>query len=115
MYAEENGKQLTHAMADALATGNWEDLGRLINEYWDDREHFEEGVTPDFAQRFRADLARWSHGTALCGSGHGGYMMVVPRSGQRPSIMGYLGAHGVSEEQVLDFEITSDGLQTEIQ
>jgi galactokinase/mevalonate kinase-like predicted kinase len=109
MYAYENGKQLTRAMAEALSHGDWERLGRLIHEYWDDREYFEEGVTPEYAQRLRRDLAEWCFGTALCGSGHGGYMMAVLRSGARDRVLEYLAARQITQEQVLGFAVSPEG------
>ena len=95
---------------EALRKGDWERMGTLINGYWDDREFFEEGVTPDFARRFRLGLAPLSFGTALCGSGHGGYMMVVPRPGEREAILKYLASNGVAHEQILDFQVSAEGL-----
>ena len=113
MYAYENGKQLTHAMAEALRNDDWEKMGHLITDYWDDREFFEHDVTPDFARKLRVDLAAWSHGTALCGSGHGGYMMVVPRPGEREVILEYLAQNGIDGEQILEFTVTQNGLAVE--
>lgn len=113
MYAYENGKQLTHAMSEALRTDDWERMGALISGYWDDREFFEEGVTPDFARRFRSELAPLSYGTALCGSGHGGYMMVVPRPAQRDAILECLARCGVTNDRILDFDVSAEGLVVE--
>ena len=113
MYAYENGKQLTHAMAEALQENDWETMGHLINSYWNDREFFEEDVTPDFARKFREDLAPMSYGTALCGSGHGGYMMVVPRPGQRQAVLDYIAQSGVEESGILEFEVIHDGIELE--
>ena len=115
MYAYENGKQLTHAMAHALQNGDWQQLGALLQEYWDDREYFEPGVTPDLVREYRTELAPWSYGSALCGSGYGGYMMVVLRPGQRDAVLGYLAQSGIGPEQVLDFEVSPDGLSVEVE
>lgn len=114
MLAYENGKQLTSAMAEALQEGDWERLGHLLGEYWDDREYFEEGVTPDFAQRFRSSLADLTYGTALCGSGHGGYMMAIARPGKRQEILAHLTAEGISGDQVLDLDIADSGIRSEV-
>lgn len=114
MFAYENGKQLTHAMAEALQNGDWEHLGLMMAEYWDDREYFEEEVTPDAARRFRKDLSDLTYGTALCGSGHGGYMMAVARPGKMDQILAYLASQGISGEQVLDFAVAEDGIRTEL-
>jgi galactokinase/mevalonate kinase-like predicted kinase len=111
LHAYENGKRLTFAMTDALIDGDWEKLGALIGEYWDDREFFEPGVTPDFAARFRGELAPLSYGTALCGSGYGGFMMVVPRAGRRETVLQYLAEAGVAPTQILDFEVVDRGLE----
>ena len=115
MHAYENGKQLTYAMADALRDGDWPALGLLIGEYWDDREYFEEGVTPDFAQRFRDELAPLSYGTALCGSGRGGYMVVVLREGMREAVLTTLAELGVSGSDVLDFEVIQDAMHMAVE
>jgi len=114
MYAYENGKRLTHAMKEALESGDWQTLGGLIQAYWDDREYFEEGVTPDNARRFRAELAQWCHGTALCGSGYGGYMMAVTRQGRRNAVLGYLARSGIPQDQVLDFEVCQEDTVIEV-
>jgi len=111
MYAYENGKQLTHAMAEALHNDDWDKMGKFINDYWNDREFFEPGVTPDYVRKFRVELAPWTYGTALCGSGHGGYMMIVPQPGKSDAIETYLADNGIAGEQILDFEVSRDGLQ----
>ncbi|NPV45582.1 MAG: NTP transferase domain-containing protein [Armatimonadetes bacterium] len=114
LFAYENGKQLTYAMAKALHRGDWKTMGNLVSEYWDDREYFEEGVTPDSAAIHRERLKLWSHGTALCGSGHGGYMMVVLREGCREDVTRYLRSCGVQPEDILDFEIAEHGIQSHV-
>jgi len=113
LYAYENGKQLTHAMAEALCSGDWETLGHLIGEYWDDREYFEEGVTPPNVREYREDLRRWCHGTALCGSGRGGFMMAVLKPSARDAVLDYLSRRGIPSEAVLDYEVSAGGLEVE--
>jgi len=114
MYAYENGKRLTRAMKEALERGDWEALGGLVQAYWDDREYFEPGVTPENARRFRAELVQWCHGTALCGSGYGGYMMAVTRQGMRDSVLAYLAGNGIPQSEVLDFGISQEGALVEV-
>jgi D-glycero-alpha-D-manno-heptose-7-phosphate kinase len=113
MHAYQNGKQLTYAMRDALLTGDWQRLGELVSDYWEDRESFEEGVTPEHAGKLRRQLQPYSYGTALCGGGHGGYMMVILRRGAREAALRYLSSQGIKADQVLDYRLTGEGLRVD--
>jgi galactokinase/mevalonate kinase-like predicted kinase len=114
MHAYENGKQLTYAMREALLTGDWRRLGDLVSQYWEDRESFEEGVMPEGARRLRGQLRPYSYGAALCGGGHGGYMMVILRPGMRDAALRHLSSSGVRADQVLDYRLTDEGLLVEV-
>ncbi|HJN17469.1 MAG TPA: NTP transferase domain-containing protein [Armatimonadota bacterium] len=113
MYAYETAQQLTHAMADCLEGGEWERLGELLGRYWDDRESFEPGVTPEPAATFRRELEPWTYGTALAGSGHGGYMIAVLKPGARGAVIDYLASQGIGVDQVLAFSPSEKGISVE--
>jgi galactokinase/mevalonate kinase-like predicted kinase len=100
-------------MADCLEGGEWERLGELLGRYWDDRESFEPGVTPEPAATFRRELEPWTYGTALAGSGHGGYMIAVLKPGARGAVIDYLASQGIGVDQVLAFSPSEKGISVE--
>ena len=95
-------------MRQALERGDWDGVGRAIDEEWDNRKRLAPGVTTPAIDAMIAS-ARQAGATAakVCGAGGGGCLFCYGPPGRRDAIAQALGAAGA---RVLDYEFERHGL-----
>jgi len=97
------------ALRQALERGDWDAVGRQIDQEWDNRKRLAPGVTTSDIDRLIA-AARAAGATAakVCGAGGGGCLFCYGPPAARAAIAAALSAHGA---RVLDYTIETEGLR----
>jgi D-glycero-alpha-D-manno-heptose-7-phosphate kinase len=97
------------AMRDALARANWERVGELIVQEWQNRKRLAPGVTTDAIDDLIARaLAAGATAAKVCGAGGGGCLFCYGPPHRRPDIAEALVHAGA---RVLDFRVETEGLR----
>lgn len=98
------------AIREALARGDWAEVGRQISAEWETRKQLAPGVTTPAIESLIAS-ARAAGATAakVCGAGGGGCLFCYTAPVHKPAIAAALAAAGA---RVLDFTIEREGLRT---
>ncbi len=99
------------AMRQALARGDWVEVGRQIAIEWDNRKRLAPGVsTPAIDTLIARASAAGATAAKVCGAGGGGCLFCYGPPDKRDAIEAALSRGGA---QVLDFTIESEGLRFE--
>jgi len=97
------------AMREALACGDWDEVGRQIAIEWDNRKQLSPGVTtPVIEDLIRRASAAGATAAKVCGAGGGGCLFCFGPPAARPAIAAALAEGGA---RLLDFRIETNGLQ----
>jgi D-glycero-alpha-D-manno-heptose-7-phosphate kinase len=103
-------KQLAVDMKNELLRGHIDEMGRLLDEGWQLKKRFTEGISNPHIDNFY-DRARSAGalGGKLVGAGGGGYILLFCDFARRAQV-----AHAVQRAggEVVDFALEMDGLQT---
>ena len=103
-------KQLAIDMKNELLRGNLDEMGRLLDEGWQHKKQFTEGISNERIDAFysRARDAG-AIGGKLLGAGGGGYILLFCDVARRARVAKAVQAAG---GRVTDFALEMDGLQT---
>jgi D-glycero-alpha-D-manno-heptose-7-phosphate kinase len=105
----EQIRDCARATRQALASGDWDEVGRQIAREWETRKRLAPGVT---TPAIDALMARAREAGALaakvCGAGGGGCLFCYSDPRQKPAVAAALRAGGA---RVLDFAIETEGLR----
>jgi len=97
------------AMRQALARGNWDEVGRQIAKEWDNRKRLAPGVTtPAIEDLVSRAAAAGATAAKVCGAGGGGCLFCYGPPDAKPAIAAALTAAGA---RVLDYRIEMEGLR----
>ena len=97
------------AMRDALASGDWDEVGRQIATEWENRKRLAPGVsTPTIDALIARANAAGATAAKVCGAGGGGCLFCYGPPEARDAIEAAL---STGEAQVLNFTIESEGLK----
>ena len=97
------------AMRDALARGDWDEVGRQIAKEWDNRKRLAPGVTtPTIDDLISRAMAAGATAAKVCGAGGGGCLFCYGPPEARPAIAAALASGGA---RVLDYRIEMEGLR----
>ena len=103
-------KRLAIAMKNELVRGNIDEMGRLLDEGWELKKQFTEGISnPHVDQIYHQARAAGALGGKLVGAGGGGFLLLFCDFARRAQVAKVLQAAGGS---VMDFSLESAGLQT---
>ena len=99
------------AMRAALVDGNWGEVGRQIENEWENRKRLAPGVTtPAIEDLIAAARAAGATAAKVCGAGGGGCLFCYGPPTRRAAIAEALANGGA---RVLDFRIEDEGLRFE--
>lgn len=99
------------AMRQALANGDWDEVGRQIAIEWENRKRLAPGVsTPTIDALIARAMAAGATAAKVCGAGGGGCLFCYGPPEARDAIEAAL---STGEAQVLDFNIETEGLRYE--
>ena len=97
------------AMRNALAGGDWEEVGRQIASEWENRKRLAAGVTtPAIDDLIARATAAGATAAKVCGAGGGGCLFCFGPPSARPAITAALAAGGA---RVLEYQIDMEGLR----
>jgi D-glycero-alpha-D-manno-heptose-7-phosphate kinase len=97
------------AMREALACGDWDEVGRQIAREWENRKLLAPGVTtPAIEALIVRARAAGAVGAKVCGAGGGGCLMCYAEPKRTPAVREALSGSGA---RLLDFRIDTKGLQ----
>lgn len=98
-------------MRAALERGDWDGVGRQIEEEWTNRKRLAPGVTTPEIERIMAAAHRaGAMATKVCGAGGGGCMIAFAHPDAVPAVRSALASAGA---QVLPYHVETDGLRVE--
>jgi D-glycero-alpha-D-manno-heptose-7-phosphate kinase len=103
-------KQLAIDMKNELLRGNLDEMGRLLDEGWQHKKQFTEGISNEQIDAFYARAREaGAIGGKLLGAGGGGYILLFCDFARRAKV-----AKAVQEAggRVTDFALETEGLQT---
>jgi D-glycero-alpha-D-manno-heptose-7-phosphate kinase len=96
------------AMREALARGDWAEVGRQIGVEWENRKRLAPGVTtPAIDDLIARATAAGAQAGKICGAGGGGCLICYGEPSRLPAVREALAAGGA---RVLDFCIDREGL-----
>ena len=99
------------ALRQALASANWDEVGRQIAAEWDNRRRLAPGVTtPAIDDLIARASAAGATAAKVCGAGGGGCLFCYGPPAARAAIATALQAGGA---RILDYRIDLDGLKVE--
>ena len=103
-------KQLAIDMKNELLRGNLDEMGRLLDEGWQHKKQFTEGISNERIDAFysRAREAG-AIGGKLLGAGGGGYILLFCDFARRAKVAKAVQAAG---GRVTDFSLETEGLQS---
>jgi D-glycero-alpha-D-manno-heptose-7-phosphate kinase len=103
-------KQLAISMKNELLRGNIDEMGRLLDEGWQLKKKFTEGVSNPHVDGIYAKAREaGALGGKLVGAGGGGFLLLFCDFSRRVQVANVIEASGGS---VMDFSLESAGLQT---
>lgn len=105
-------KTLAVEMSYAMAEGDWEHLGELLDRHW----RLNQILDPHTANApINAILERarpWIHGAKLAGAGGGGFLLLLARDVEAAAALrAELSQAAASQGSVVDFRIATEGLR----
>lgn len=107
----ERIRDIAVEMRAALERGDWEGVGRQIEEEWSNRKRLAPGVsTPEIERIMAAAHNAGALATKVCGAGGGGCMIAFAHPDAVPAVQAALGAAGA---QVLPYRVETEGLRVE--
>ena len=110
MEALDDTKRLAIAMKNELVRGNIDEMGHLLDEGWELKKKFAEGISnPRVDEIYSRARAAGALGGKLVGAGGGGFLLLFCDFARRAQVAKSLQASGGS---VMDFSLESAGLQT---
>jgi D-glycero-alpha-D-manno-heptose-7-phosphate kinase len=96
------------AMREALVQGDWDRVGRAIDEEWDNRKRLAPGVTtPAIDSMIARARAAGATAAKVCGAGGGGCLFCYGPPARRTAIREALASEGA---RILEYRIERDGL-----
>jgi D-glycero-alpha-D-manno-heptose-7-phosphate kinase len=105
----ERIRDTANALEDALARGNWDEVGRQIAVEWDNRKRLAPGVTtPTIDALIARAAAAGATGAKVCGAGGGGCLFCYGPPSVKSAVAAALAEGGA---RVLDYRIETEGLR----
>jgi D-glycero-alpha-D-manno-heptose-7-phosphate kinase len=105
----ERIRDTANALKEALARGNWDEVGRQIAAEWDNRKRLAPGVTtPTIDALIARAAAAGATGAKVCGAGGGGCLFCYGPPSVRAAVAAALAEGGA---RVLDYRIETEGLR----
>ena len=102
-------RDIAVAMRDALARGDWAEVGLQLQLEWANRKRLAPGVTtPDIDRMIGAAESAGALGAKVCGAGGGGCLFCFAEPGDVPAVRDALAANGA---EILDFRLEQQGLR----
>ena len=102
-------RDIAVAMREALARGDWNEVGRQLRLEWENRKRLAPGVTTaDIDRMIEAASAAGAHGAKVCGAGGGGCLFCFAEPADVPAVRTALASTGA---EMLDFTIEAQGLR----
>ncbi|MDQ3172066.1 MAG: GHMP kinase, partial [Acidobacteriota bacterium] len=102
-------RDIAVAMRDALAAGDWPEVGRQLRLEWDNRKRLAPGVTtPDIDRMIAAAAAAGATGAKVCGAGGGGCLFCFAEPSDVSAVREALASNGA---EILDFRLEQQGLR----
>lgn len=102
-------RDIAVAMRDALARGDWTEVGRQLRLEWDNRKGLAPGVTtPDIDRMIDAAASAGATGAKVCGAGGGGCLFCVAEPADVPAVRDALVSSGA---ELLAFQLEEHGLK----
>ena len=103
-------KQLAIDMKNELLRGNLDEMGRLLDEGWQHKKQFTEGISNERIDAFYARAREaGAIGGKLLGAGGGGYILLFCDFARRAQVAKAVSSAG---GRVTDFALETEGLQT---
>jgi D-glycero-alpha-D-manno-heptose-7-phosphate kinase len=103
-------KRLAIAMKNELLRGNIDEMGRLLDEGWELKKQFAEGISnPHVDEIYAKARGAGALGGKLVGAGGGGFILLFCDFARRAQVANVIQAAGGS---VMDFSLETAGLQT---
>jgi D-glycero-alpha-D-manno-heptose-7-phosphate kinase len=110
VHALDETKRLAVDMKNALLRGNLDEMGQLLDQGWQFKKQFTDGITNDRIDAFYARAREaGALGGKLVGAGGGGYLLLFCDFARRAKVA--KAVQGVGG-RVEDFALEPDGLQT---
>ncbi len=107
----ERIRDIAVAMRAALERGDWDGVGRQIEEEWSNRKRLAPGVsTPEIERIMAAAHRAGATATKVCGAGGGGCMIAFANPEAVPAVKSALAEAGA---QVLSYSVETEGLRVE--
>ncbi|HEV2519136.1 MAG TPA: GHMP kinase [Thermoplasmata archaeon] len=108
--ALDQTKRLAVDMKNELLRGRIDEMGRLLDEGWQLKKHFTEGISNERIDRFYAKAREaGALGGKLVGAGGGGYLLLFCDFERRANVAEAVTASG---GRVVDFSLEPGGLRT---
>jgi len=105
----ERIRDTANALKDALARGNWDEVGRQIAVEWDNRKRLAPGVTtPTIDALIARAAAAGATAAKVCGAGGGGCLFCYGPPSVKSAVAAALADGGA---RVLDYRIETEGLR----
>lgn len=106
--ALDETKALAYRARDCLLEGNLADLGRILDEAWQEKKRFSKGITNrTLDSLYRGARAAGALGGKVTGAGGGGHMMLLCNPRRRRDVVKYLASIGVP---IVDYAFVDNGL-----
>ncbi len=97
------------AMREALARGDWDEVGRQVAAEWENRQRLAPGVTtPGIDDLVRRSRAAGAQGAKVCGAGGGGCIFFIGPPERMPAVRDAVAASGA---RLLDYRVEVEGLR----
>ncbi len=97
---------------ESIQRGNYEDLGRTLEESWRLNQQLDEGTNPPEVQKILDKIDPYLSGKKLAGAGGGGFMFMIAKDeGAAQKIKEILTQHPPnSRARFVDFDLSGSGL-----
>ena len=107
----ERIRDIAVEMRAALERGDWDEVGRQIEEEWTNRKRLAPGVTtPEIERIMAAAHKAGALATKICGAGGGGCMIAFAHPDAVAAVTSAIAAAGA---QVLPYRVDTEGLRVE--
>ncbi len=103
---------ISNAMRNALARGDWDEVGRLVRQEWSHRKKNAPGIsTPLIDRMIEAARKSGSQGAKVCGAGGGGCVFLLVERGARDKVSRVVESEGAT---VLPVRVAERGVRVKV-
>ncbi|MFW5901080.1 MAG: bifunctional fucokinase/fucose-1-phosphate guanylyltransferase [bacterium] len=102
-----------HEAFETIQRGNYEDLGRILEESWRLNQQLDEGTNPPEIQKLLDKIDPWLSGKKLAGAGGGGFLFMVARNEDAAQKVKEMLKQNPpnSRARFVDFDLSDSGLR----